>query len=174
MNELAFDDWYARTRPDLLAALSSWCGDPGIAADAIDEAFVRAIERWSTVSQAGSPEGWVWRTATNVVRRRMRRRAMEHRLLRRTAHAEPPELRDPDLVTALRQLTERQRTVVVLHHVADRPVGEIAEMLGVAPGTVTATLHQARTRLAELLEPEPRSERGPVAEPTPRIDGALP
>lgn len=168
MSGVDFDDWYPRTRPGLLAALSSWCGDPSVASDAIDEAFARAVERWSKVSTATSPEGWVWRTATNVVRRRMRRRAMEARLGRRERSSTELELRDPDLVAALHQLTERQRTAVVLHHVADRPVTEIAEMLGITPGTVTATLHQARTRLAQLLD------RPAASEPTTRIDGAVP
>lgn len=168
MSDLDFDEWYPRVRPGLVAALGSWCGDAAVAADAVDEAFVRAVERWPHVSHAASPEGWVWRTATNVVRRRTRRRAMEARLLRHEHTNTHLEVRDPDLVAALQQLTERQRTAVVLHHVADRPVAEVAEMLGVTSGTVTATLHQARTRLARLLDPHP------VAEPTTRIDGALP
>lgn len=168
MSSVDFDEWYVRVRPGLLAALISWCGDSSVATDAIDEAFTRAVERWPKVSRAASPEGWVWRTATNLVRRRMRRRSMELRLVRHDPAVAHLELRDPDLVGALQQLTERQRTAVVLHHVADRPVAEIAEMLGVTPGTVTATLHQARTRLAELLRPHPDTE------PTARIDGALP
>jgi RNA polymerase sigma-70 factor (ECF subfamily) len=169
VSDLSFDEWYPRVRPGLLTALSSWCGDPGAASDAIDEAFVRAVERWPKVSQMSSPEGWVWRTAANVVRRRLRRQAVEARVLRHHRRSEQLEPRDPDLLAALQQLSERQRTAVVLHHVADRPVAEIAEMLGVAPGTVTATLHQARTRLAELLGPHPMSE--PT---TTRIDGVLP
>lgn len=169
MSDLAFDEWYPRVRPGLLTALSSWCGDPAAASDAVDEAFVRAVERWPKVSQMASPEGWVWRTATNVVRRRSRRQAVEARVLRHDRRVEQIEPRDPDLLAALQQLSERQRTAVVLHHVADRPVAEIAEMLGVAPGTVTATLFQARTRLAELLSPPP------VSEPTTtHIDGVLP
>jgi RNA polymerase sigma-70 factor, ECF subfamily len=171
--DLDFDEWYAAVRPRMVAALSGWCGDPGIASDAIDEAFVRAVERWTKVSTSPSPEGWVWRTATNVVRRRMRRQQIEKRLLRRnTDHRghDGPGPRDEDLIEALQGLTERQRTVVVLHYIADRPIAEIATVLDVTPGTITATLHQARTRLAEQLG----SAQERIPNPSPHIDGALP
>jgi RNA polymerase sigma-70 factor (ECF subfamily) len=171
--DLDFDEWYAAVRPRMIAALSGWCGDAGIASEAIDEAFVRAVEHWTKVSTSPSPEGWVWRTATNVVRRRMRRQQMEQRLLRRnTQHREHdgPAPRDEDLIEALQELTERQRTVVVLHYIADKPIAEIATMLHIASGTVTATLHQARTRLAERLAPA----HEPDPEPKTRIDGVLP
>ncbi len=78
-----FDGWYAELRPTMGRALSAWCGDAELAADALDEAFVRAIERWDRVGDMDAPAGWVWRTATNVVRRRMRRVDLEQRALRR-------------------------------------------------------------------------------------------
>lgn len=178
-----FDEWYERVRPPMAAALGAWCGDESLAADAIDEAFVRAVERWDRVRRMASPAGWVWRTATNVARRRARRAAFEQRVLgRRTgeqrAHGDGAlELDlDLDLRAALLALTERQRTAVVLHHIVDLPVSEVAAALGVAPGTASATLHQARTRLATLLgdddTPAPAARRR--AAPITRTDGVLP
>jgi hypothetical protein len=43
--EQDFDTWYGDLRPRMAAALAAWCGDRGLAAEAVDEAFVRAIER---------------------------------------------------------------------------------------------------------------------------------
>ena len=77
-----FDAWYGELRPPMLAALAAWCGDAGVADEALDEAFVRAYERWDRVRTSPSPAGWVWRTATNVVRRHHRRRSLEERILR--------------------------------------------------------------------------------------------
>lgn len=168
-----FDEWYASARPRLYPPLVAWCGDPGLAADALDEAFVRALERWSRVSGLSSPEGWLWRTATNVARRRARRSAREGahvRAERSEAQAAPELVLDVDLLDALRSLTNRQRTALVLRFVADLPEATVAEMMGVAPGTVGATVHQARRRLAPLLEGDPAAPL-PSA---PRIDGALP
>jgi RNA polymerase sigma-70 factor (ECF subfamily) len=72
-----FDGWYAELRP-VSRALVAWCGDPRCA-EALDEAFVRAIERWDRVRVMDEPTGWLWRTATNVARRRMRRQGLEGR-----------------------------------------------------------------------------------------------
>jgi RNA polymerase sigma-70 factor (ECF subfamily) len=167
-----FDAWYAELRPAMAPALAAWCGDASIATDALDEAFTRSFEHWERVRRADSPAGWVWRTAVNVVRRRYRRRTMEHDLLRRAdapAGAVDPNVdEDLDLRAALLRLTERQRTAIVLHHIADRPHAEIALVLGIATGTVAATLHQARARLAaELGAPIPTDAAAPT-------DGATP
>ena len=181
-----FDAWYGELRPSMLAALAAWCGDAGVADEALDEAFVRAYERWDRVRSSPSPAGWVWRTATNVVRRHHRRRGLEERILRRTDlrpdHTQPSSSEDDlDLRAAIQQLTERQRTAVVLHHIADLPHAEVAAAMGVATGTVAATLHQARARLAAELTvadddaPAPAASAPPSTSSARRsIDGAAP
>ena len=52
---------------------------------------------------------------------------------------------------ALAQLTARQRAVLVLRYWADLPVGDVADILGCSPGTVTSTASRAAGRLAEIL-----------------------
>ena len=151
-----FDAWYVDARASLDPALTAWCGDAGLASDALDEAFVRAVERWDRVRTLTSPSGWVWQTATNVIRRRARRRGLEELLLRRRSVGQQvdvagPDGDDVDLRRALLTLTERQRTAVVLFYIADLPTKEIGEVMDIAVGTVAATLHQARQRLAQQL-----------------------
>jgi RNA polymerase sigma-70 factor (ECF subfamily) len=175
-----FDAWYVDARSSLAPALSAWCGDPAIGADAIDEAFVRCFEHWAHVRSLTSPEGWVWRTAMNVVRRRVRRARMEERLLRRRAAGADdwisgPTGADIDLRRALLTLTERQRSAVVLFYIADLPASEVAEILGVATGTVGATLHQARALLNARLDPSTADLVGETfAADGGTTDGALP
>src|SRR3954470_2816535 len=77
-----FDDWYVERRGAMGPSLAAWCGDPSVAAEALDEAFLRALERWDRVGTLDSPSGWVWVTATNLVRRRARRSRMEQALPR--------------------------------------------------------------------------------------------
>ena len=62
------------------------------------------------------------------------------------------------IVRALADLDDQQRHVVVLHHLADLSVGQIAAELGVPEGTVKSRLSRARGRLAGLLDDreEPR------------------
>lgn len=151
-----FDAWYVDARASLGPALAAWCGDRSLAADALDEAFVRAFERWDRVRTSASPGGWVWQTAMNIVRRRITRRHLEHRLLRRIPAQQDrvagPTGNNIDLRRALLKLTDKQRTTIVLFYVGDLTTTQVAAMTGVAPGTVAATLHQARQRLRKHLE----------------------
>ncbi|GAA0899897.1 hypothetical protein GCM10009558_089920 [Virgisporangium aurantiacum] len=56
-----------------------------------------------------------------------------------------------ELLTALRRLAPPTREAVVLHHLADLPVLEVAATLGVPVGTVKARLARGRTALARFL-----------------------
>ena len=67
------------------------------------------------------------------------------------------------LVTALRTLPERQRVVLVLHYLADLPVGQIAAELRCPIGSVKAWLSRGREGLALALKDsaEPHRARAP-------------
>ena len=56
------------------------------------------------------------------------------------------------IVRALAGLDDQQRHVVVLHHLADLSVEQIATELGVPEGTVKSRLSRARGRMAALLD----------------------
>ncbi|WP_278258912.1 sigma factor-like helix-turn-helix DNA-binding protein [Nocardioides convexus] len=58
------------------------------------------------------------------------------------------------LVAALRRLPEAQRQALVLHHIADLPVHQVAAEVGVPEGTIKARLSRGRTALAALLADE--------------------
>jgi len=163
-----FDDWYEEQHPLVLAALTVASGRPDVAAEATDEAFVRAYERWDRVRRMASPGGWLYRVALNDLRRRCRRQAVERELLRR--HVTPAEaVAPPPALTAhvweaVRTLPTRQRTAVALRYVLDLPEGEVARVMGVTRGAASASLTAARRRLESLLaevEPAP----GPVGSP---------
>jgi RNA polymerase sigma-70 factor (ECF subfamily) len=154
-----FEDWYDAQHPRLFASLLVLSGDRDIAQDATAEAFVRALQHWPRVQAMAAPDGWVYRVGVNVMRRNARRRGFERRLLRR--------LNADDLVPApagevwdlVRALPDRQRMAVVLRYVADLEEREIAEVMGVARGTVASTLSDARRSLAAVLtEPDSGEE----------------
>jgi RNA polymerase sigma-70 factor (ECF subfamily) len=91
----------------------------------------------------------------NVLRRRQRRLRLEHQLhLRRLAPGAavaPPGDWSIEVWDALRQLPPRERTAVALRYIADLSTDDIAAAMRIAPGTVGATLHSARRRLAPVL-----------------------
>jgi RNA polymerase sigma-70 factor (ECF subfamily) len=150
-----FEDWYRREHPRLLASITLVARDPEVAREATDEAFTRALERWDRVSRMASPEGWTFRVAANVVRRRHRRAALEQKLLLRDrpARAAPPAL-DPTVWAAVAALPDRQREAVALRYLLGLTQAEVAAAMGVAPGTASATLAAARRALVPLLGPD--------------------
>jgi RNA polymerase sigma-70 factor (ECF subfamily) len=78
------------------------------------------------------------------------------------AERERTETRQPvfddermELMTALRRLPLPQREAIALHYLADLPVNEVAECLGVPVGTVKTRLSRGRAALAVLLTVAP-------------------
>lgn len=149
-----FEAWYSREHPRLVAMLTIVLGSASKAADATAEAFTRAYERWPRVCQMDSPSGWTYRVALNVARRKARREVMERGLWPRMGQrevVEPPDGIALDLWAAVQRLPRRQRAVVALRLVDDLPQAEVAKILGIKDGTVSASLAAAcRSLRAEL------------------------
>ena len=152
-----FAQWYAAEHKRLFSALLVLSGDRELAAEATDEALSRALQHWDRVVKMGSPEGWTYQVAVNVVRRIARRRALEHRLLRRVAPNPVAAAPAGEVWDVVRGLPDRQRTAVVLRYVADLTEDDIATAMGITRGTVASTLAAARRSLAGLLA-EPMAE----------------
>jgi RNA polymerase sigma-70 factor (ECF subfamily) len=149
----SFDDFYAAEFHRLTLQLYAYTADAGLAQDAVQEAFTRAWPRWETISRYDNPATWVRRVAMNVATSRWRRAraARAHARHHREAVAEGPGPDRVALARALATLPERQRRAIVLYHVADLSIAEIATQEGVAEGTVKAWLHRGRAALATQL-----------------------
>ncbi len=147
---LSFDEFYGRARPDLARALSLALGDVDLAVEAVDEAMVRAYERWPTVSRLDRPEGWISRVAMNwalsILRRRRR---SDHRLY--DPGSDSAAVSDPDVHAALGELDVKHRTVIVCRHLLGWSVAETAVALKVREGTVKSRLHRAHRILQASL-----------------------
>jgi RNA polymerase sigma-70 factor (ECF subfamily) len=139
----------------LVAQLAAMTGDVGEAEDLVQEAFARAVGRWETLRRYDNPEAWLRTVAMNLARSRWRRatRGTAVLLRLRAAHEEapPPSPDHVTLVEALRGLPATQREALVLFHIADLSVEDIARQLGVPSGTVKARLSRGRAALAEVL-----------------------
>jgi RNA polymerase sigma factor (sigma-70 family) len=131
------------------AALATVTGSYDTARDAVQEGFARALANQHQF-KGGSLAAWVWRIAFNS--------ALESRKAREVPGEVEPQLvdanRDPELAAALRQLSPRRRLIVFLRYFADLSYAEIAEVCEVSPGTVAATLAQAKETLAAALDVE--------------------
>jgi RNA polymerase sigma factor (sigma-70 family) len=145
-----FDEFYEAVYPRVSATLVVAFGDRDLAADATDEAFVRAYAAWDRVSRMGAPDGWVFRVALNVGRRQARkasrRRTAEQRAVEGFAMpVTPPSVLD--FAERVAGLPNRQRVAVVLRYVADLREQDIAEVMGVRRGTVASLLTAAHRSL---------------------------
>jgi RNA polymerase sigma-70 factor (ECF subfamily) len=146
-----FDASYRR----LVVQLYGVTGSLDEAEDLVQEAFVRAAASGRRFLAVDNPEAWLRTTAVNAHRSRWRKLVNGRR-----AHARMLPPRDPagleqhlELIDALRSLPEAQRQVIALHYLADLPVDQIAEELGVKTGTVKSRLSRGREALAVLLTP---------------------
>jgi len=131
------------------------------------DAFVRLLQHWRRVSRYDRPDLWVRRVA---IRDAMRERGRDRRRteLHVAAGQEGPPVPDPaavtathtDVVAAVQQLPPRQRAVVVLFYYEDRPMDEIATIVGCTPSTAWNHLRAARQRLATLMGEEVTDDVG--------------
>lgn len=148
---LDFDAFYRTARPSVGRALALTLHDIDLATDSVDEAMVRAYQRWDHVSRLDNPAGWVYRVGLNHARSRLRR------LLRRmppsaasTAHSELT-VADPAIALALDDLSIDHRAVVVCRLLLGWSEAETADALAIRPGTVKSRLSRASTQLARRL-----------------------
>jgi len=97
-------------------ALFAYSGDRELAADALAETFARLLR---VGEQPRDPVAWAWRVAFRIAARELReRRRTTSEFADRVLEVEDERL---DLVRALRRLSPKQRTCLVLHHYVGVP-----------------------------------------------------
>jgi RNA polymerase sigma-70 factor (ECF subfamily) len=155
VDESEFDEFYAASFRRVTAQVYAMIGDLDEAADCVQEAFARAWAHRRKLERAEYPEAWVRTTAHRLAISRWRRRKVASRPADRALsgpmHAPPVDESYVALITALEQIPEAQRQALVLHHIADLPVHQVAAEVGVPEGTIKARLSRGRTALAALL-----------------------
>jgi RNA polymerase sigma factor (sigma-70 family) len=134
-------------------------GDRELGCDAVQEGFALAVRSRAKFRGDGSLEAWLWRIVINATRSQRRSAGPAAAEL----PAEPAAARSTNSQThgeagrvraAIALLSERQRLVLFLHYYADLDYAAIGEALGIASGTVGATLSSARAAMRRLLEEE--------------------
>lgn len=131
------------------------------AEDVAAETFLVAFDRRQTFDPArGELRAWLFGIATNLVSRHRRKEARHYRALSRLETPRPAEGHENRVVVAgqlgkaLARLTSGERDVLLLVALADLGYAEVAEALGISPGTVGSRLTRARKKLAPVLAPE--------------------
>lgn len=132
------------------------CSDREEARDLVQETFLRAARQTRAVPEG---EAWLVRTLVNLCRDRYRRLAVRSRARQELTrevrddrpHPEETHVARATVQAALERLSPRRRAVIVLHELEERPVREVARLLGVTEVTVRWHLLAARRELTRLL-----------------------
>ncbi len=134
--------------------------DPGLAADAAQEACLRLYLRWDRVDELDDPIAWLYRVGINRCRdyRRQVKRAARlfDRLSAETGADEPYERWIPDAGFAglVKRLPRQQRIAAVLFYQADLSTKEVARTMQISESAVKSHLQRAREALRPLVEVE--------------------
>ncbi len=175
----AFTELVLRYQDRVFNAAWRICGNAEDARDVTQDAFLKAYESIGSFRGASGFYTWVFRIAVNLAishRRSMKRRPTqsldapaEHHLAGSqaatlAARVQEQQPHDPasrgmssemqgHVVTALQQIDDEFRAVIVLRDIEGFDYRQIADILDVAPGTVKSRLHRGRLALRKLLAP---------------------
>ncbi|MER6815224.1 RNA polymerase sigma factor [Spirillospora sp. NPDC000708] len=159
-----FAEIFHRHFPDVHRYVAGRLG-PDAADDIAAETFLTAYRRRDRYDPArGALRPWLFGIATNLVATHRRGEARYLRTLARTPAAGPQTGHEEQVVAqvsaglvrgglaeALRGLSPGDRDVLLLVALGDCTYPEVAEALGLKPGTVASRLNRARRKLRDAL-----------------------
>ncbi len=155
MQAAEFDEFYAASFAPITRQLYAVIGDYAEAQDCVQEAFVRAWHQRRKLARDGSPTRWVRTTAYRLAVSRWRSVTKDRRAHVRAAAQPPPTPPDEAvdrLVEALGTLPIEMRRALVLHHLCDLSVADVARELDAPEGTIKARLSRGREALRDAME----------------------
>ena len=148
-----FEDFFEAWHVPLYRALWLVARNRHEAEEVMQDAFLKVWERWDRVASMESPEGYLFQTAMNLYRSRLRRMVAA---VRRTIRVLPTDdLATVDerdaIVRAMDSLTPAQRSAVVLVDLVGMSSVEAGRALGVRPVTVRVLAARGRATLKERM-----------------------
>ena len=155
MTEVGFEDCFRQHFARLVALAGAMTADVEAGHDIAQEAFVRLHRKWDDLADHHQLGGWLTRVVSNLAIDHHRARQSRDRAVVNLSAISPSggtgsESNHSRWSELIAPLPPRQRAIVTLHYGEDRPVAEIAEMLGVSVNTVKSALSKARDTLRQL------------------------
>ena len=160
----AFTALMRRHEDRIFALALRMTGDRADALDATQDTFISAFKKAARFRGESQFSTWLYRVGINACNDLLRKRARTPRPSSDQMPMEQPSSGSGvaegvtlrlDISRALAQLPDDYREAVALHDLGGVPYEEIAEMTGVAIGTVKSRISRGRKRLAVLLEQPP-------------------
>ena len=157
----AFGELVRRHQSSLVSMLYHFCGDPDLAEDAAQEAFVRVWQNLKSYKPEHAFRSWLYRIAANAALDSLRRErpGLDLNSLPRLASqsADPQQeveanQRAQQVRQAIGRLSPGLRLVLVLREYQELSYREMAEALELPIGTVMSRLNSARSQLRQELQ----------------------
>jgi RNA polymerase sigma-70 factor (ECF subfamily) len=155
----AFGELVELHRPGVLNVVYRMCGDPALAEESAQEAFIRAWQNLRRYDARFAFRSWLYRIAlnlaTDVLRRKKETVAIDDEML--AEEAEGPEAtaerneRAEQVRQAVLGLPSASRLVLVLREYEEMTYQEIADALDIPLGTVMSRLNYARQQVRQNL-----------------------
>ena len=151
---------YRRNVGRIIAVCYRYVNDRAVAEDLAQDVFVKAMEKFTTIRAIGRFDAWLTHIAVNHCIDHLRRQPdfvtlQSDGLAEITSvedeHVWTAELTEEDLLTAIGQLPDIQRTVFNLHALERYSHRRISGMLGISADNVRQLHHRARERLIQML-----------------------
>ena len=168
MNTAAFDALFEATSKGLQAYLARVSGDPALAEDLMQEAYLRVLAHPPRDADPRAQRAYLYTTASRLLQAHWRRKRLLSLLPWQTATEDeepveqqvPSTLPGPERVAGGREavglgwarLSPRQRGLLWLAYVEGFDHEQLAAALGLRKGSVKVLLHRARTRMATELQ----------------------
>ncbi|MFC4950876.1 RNA polymerase sigma factor [Pseudonocardia sp. GCM10023141] len=160
--EAGFAAAYQEHRPRMIAKAMSMLGDPGLAEDAVQDAFLRAWSACPTFDPGNGPPlvSWLLTITRNIVIDGVRARASRPQTAPADSSPEPADRRAAVdaivlrsvLVDALATVSPEHRAIVVQTVVRDRSHADVAAELGVPVGTVKSRVFYALRGMRGVID----------------------
>jgi RNA polymerase sigma-70 factor (sigma-E family) len=169
----AFVEFVAARSAALFRTAVLITGDRHAAEDLVQSALERAFRSWDRVAAADAPEAYVRRIMANLANDQLRNRRRQAAELLEHDGADAVSAQDAfhgvdereTVVRALRELPLRMRTVLVLRYFDDLTEAQIADVLGIAPGTVKSQAARGLAKLRSVMESSATSGDSAEADP---------
>jgi RNA polymerase sigma-70 factor (sigma-E family) len=152
------DELYRQTHVRTVRLAVMLTGDPGVAEELVQEAFVRVWRSWDKIRDTEAARAYLRTTVLNLSRSYLRRRTLEVR--HRFRRVDDAVQIDPDaridLLRAVMKLPARQRACVALRFYEDLSESQTAEVLGISVGAVKSQTFKALQRLERFVGGDPK------------------
>lgn len=170
----AFDEFVLRYQDRVYTFCLRWLSDPARAEEVAQESFLKMYRGLARFRGDAKLSTWVFRVVLNTCKnerlRLKRRKASLHEPLegrqstdedgpsrqfahpgRGTDHSVHRSEAEEILANALSELEEEYANIIILRDIQGLSYEEIAQILGLAKGTVKSRLHRARAAIAQGL-----------------------